>query len=59
MNPEKAKTVKYQPRNSKLSLQTWKKRLTQDEIVRIKKSTYEVASQLYAGDDQEPWARFQ
>lgn len=46
-NPEKAKSTSYQPRESKLSLTTWKKRLTNEEVVRIKASTSEIASQLY------------
>ena len=37
----------YKPRNSKLLLHTWKERLSNDEICRIKASTKEIASQFY------------
>ena len=45
-NPIEVNTS-YQPRNSKLLLNTWKDRLTNDEIRRIKLSTGEIASQFY------------
>jgi len=44
-NPET--TTSYKPRDSKLSLEAWKERLSSDEISRIKKSTNEIASQFH------------
>jgi hypothetical protein len=40
-------TTSYQPRNAKLVLHTWKERLSNDEIRRIKASTSKIASQFY------------
>jgi len=47
MNPQEAASTSYQPRDSKLSLHTWKERLSNEEIERVKIATNEIASQFY------------
>jgi len=46
-NPIEATSEAYQSRNSKLLLHTWQKRLSDDEIYRIRESTSEIALQFY------------
>ena len=46
-NPTDSLQTAYQPRNSKSLLNTWKERLTNDEIDRIQTSTSEIASHFY------------
>ncbi len=46
-NAVEAKSASYQPRNSKLLLQTWKNRLSSIETNRVKASTSEIASRFY------------
>jgi hypothetical protein len=46
-NPKESISTSYQPRNSKLALHTWKERLTNDEIERVRTTTSDIASQLY------------
>ena len=46
-NPANAETNKYQPRNSLKSLDTWKERLTAQEIKQVKIATRNIAAELY------------
>ncbi len=46
-NPKDATSYSYQPRNSKLILHTWKERLSNDEIDRVKTATSDIALQFY------------
>ena len=46
-NTVESKSTSFQPRNSKLLLQTWKDRLSNVEISRVKASTSNIASQFY------------
>jgi len=46
-NSEKIETTSYRPRNSRSTLQIWKKRLSATEIARVQASTAEIASQFY------------
>lgn len=45
-----SKTVGRLVRNSKKNITTWKKRLTKDEIERIKRDTLELANEFYGSD---------
>ena len=47
-NPAESTGTIYQPRNSKMSLNTWKQRLSSDEAERVRTATKKIASQLYA-----------
>lgn len=47
-NPKVSTSSKYQPRNSKLSLYTWRNRLSDDEIERVKIATRDIASMFYS-----------
>lgn len=47
INPEQASSTSFQPRNSKKSLSTWKKRLTSEEVARVTVATHEIATKLY------------
>jgi hypothetical protein len=49
-NPADASSAAYQPRNSEQSLHTWKQRLSEEEVERVKGTTSELAMQLY-GDE--------
>ena len=46
-NPIEAETTVYQPRNAKLSLHTWKDRLSEEEIERVIACTSNIASEFY------------
>jgi len=46
-NPKEAASPIYQARDSKASLDTWKKRLSEEEIERVKITTSKIASQFY------------
>jgi len=46
-NAKEAKSTSYQPRNSTMSLDTWKERLSGDEIDRVRISTKNIATQIY------------
>ena len=46
-NPIEAETIHYQPRNAKLSLHTWKGRLSEEEIERVIACTSNIASEFY------------
>jgi hypothetical protein len=46
-NSEKIETISYRPRDSRSTLQTWKKRLSETEIARVQALTAEIASQFY------------
>jgi hypothetical protein len=46
-NPTEATGPSYQPRNSKTLINTWKERLSEEEIKRIKINTRDIASLLY------------
>lgn len=47
-NPADSETTKYQPRNSKKSLDAWKERLTLQEIEQVMNSTKHIADKLYS-----------
>ncbi len=47
-NPESLKSAKYSPRSARGSLETWKERLTRDEINRIGEATGEIAVHFYS-----------
>lgn len=49
-NPKESPSSAYQPRDSRLVLQTYKQRLTSDEIDRIKEHTSDIASHFYTPD---------
>lgn len=46
-NPDESGTTAYGPRNAKKSLETWRSRLTPDEIETIDELTSEIAGQFY------------
>jgi hypothetical protein len=46
-NPADASSAAYQPRNSEQTLHTWKQRLSEEEVERVKGTTSELAMQLY------------
>jgi len=46
-NPKNASSTSYEPRDSKTVLQTWRERLSEDEIARVMSSTSDIASQFY------------
>ncbi len=47
----KNKNLNSLKRNSKSNIHSWKKRLTDDEISKIKKNTFEIANQFYTEED--------
>ena len=49
-NPAEAKSSKYAPRNSREALETWRKRLSDEETDRVKTATKDVADRLYGGN---------
>ena len=46
-NPIEARSDDYQPRDAKRSLNTWKERLSNHEIDRVKRTTDEIATKFY------------
>lgn len=46
-NPADSETTKFQPRNSKKSLDVWKERLTPQEIEQVMFATKRIANELY------------
>lgn len=47
-NPKNASSNVYQPRDSKQVLETWRERLTEEEVARIRRATSAIADQFYA-----------
>jgi hypothetical protein len=47
------KTLSFQPRNSASSINTWKKRLTEDEIQKIMSLTNDTAKHFYPEGSKE------
>ena len=47
------KTLSFQPRNSASSMNTWKKRLTEDEIQKIMSLTNDTAKHFYPEGSKE------
>lgn len=46
-NPTEAKSNKYQPRDAEQTVEAWRKRLTEEEIERVKEATSEIYHELY------------
>ena len=46
-NPANAENTQYQPRNSKKNLDTWKERLTAQEIKQVMIATRDISAELY------------
>lgn len=46
-NPMEAKSNKYQPRDAEKTVEAWRKRLTEEEIERVKEATSEIYHELY------------
>lgn len=50
-NPVEAESNDYQPRDSQKTIQTWKNRLTDEEIERVKEATAEIYRKLYPAEE--------
>lgn len=50
-NPAEAKSNEYQPRDAEKVIQAWRKRLTDEEIERVKEATSEICNQLYPNQE--------
>jgi hypothetical protein len=46
-NPSETDTTKFGPRNARASLETWKKRLTPEEVDRVIQKTQAIAQKFY------------